>query len=150
MANTAKSDAYKHKKALQTAKLTKAQQEKLTEWHLIQEMGNALGLEPPKPIVNNPLDKRTNTRIELTPGLTVVLSVRRSLYAIPFHKAFKTHSIMRFTAVMEAEKQARSEGLEVMFLISAENEESEVGRPLYLTLAEKALARARTRAHTSA
>lgn len=109
----------------------------------MQEMSRALGIEPPKPITDNPLDRRVNTRIEITPGLTVTFSVRRSLFGVPFHKSFKTDSIMRFTAVMDAEKQARNEGLEVMFLISAENEPSELTRPYPLSIADKALARAR-------
>jgi len=148
MANTAKSDAYKKSTALKSARLTKAQTEKLAEWHMMQEMGRALGLEVPKPIVNNPLDKHINTRIEITPGLTVTFSVRRSLYDTPFHQSYKTESIMRFTAVMEAEKRAREDGLEVMFLISAENDSTDATRPYHLSIAEKALARAR--AHRTA
>lgn len=143
MANTAKSDAYKHKRAIAQQRLTKARQEQLNEWSLMKEMGEALGLDVPKPIENNPLDKRTNTRIELTPGLTVVLSVRRSLYDLPSHYVHKASSIMKFNAVMEAEKAARADGFEVICTVSADNESSYAGVPRHLSIAEQALARAR-------
>jgi len=143
MANTAKSDAYKHKKLLADKRHTKAKQEQLHEFHLMQEMGRALGIEVPKPITNNPLDRRSNTRIEITPGLTVVLSVRRALYDLPFHFPFKSSSIMKLTAVMEAEKAARAEGLQVLCTISADNDDLYSGLPRHLTIAQQALARAR-------
>jgi uncharacterized NAD-dependent epimerase/dehydratase family protein len=145
MANTAKSDAYKHKKELEHRRLTKAKQEQLSEWRLMKEMGEALGIEVPKQIENNPLDKRQNTRIALTPGLNVVLSVRRSLYDLPFHFNFRSKSIMKMTAVMEAEKAARAEGLQILCTISADNEEAYAGMPRHLSLAEQALASARAR-----
>ena len=165
MANTAKSDAYKHKTAVRSTQLTKAQAEKLRDWQMMQEMGKALGLEVPKPITNNPLDKRVNTRIELTPGLTVTLSVRRGLYDVPVLFKHPSSSFIRFLAVMEAEKAARAQGFEVRFVISAVNEDGEEAvavqhtprpdiqkpaplvsaQPYYLSLAEKALAQARAR-----
>jgi len=165
MANTAKSDAYKHKSAVRSTQLTKAQTEKLRDWQMMQEMGRALGIEVPKPITNNPLDRRVNTRIELTPGLTVTLSVRRSLYDIPFQYVHPSSSFIRFLAIMEAEKAARAEGLEVRFVISATNEDGEEAvsvkhaprpdiqkpaplvsaQPYHISLAEKALASARSR-----
>lgn len=165
MANTAKSDAYKHKKAIQSARLTKAHSEKLHEWHLMKEMGKALGLEVPKPITNNPLDRRVNTRIELTPGLTVILSVRKSLYDTPFQFRYTSSSFIRFLAVMEAEKAARAQKLEVRFTIDVINEDGETAvavehrpspqiqkpeplvsaQPYHVSLAEKALASARAR-----
>lgn len=165
MANTAKSDAYKKKQQLQSARLTKAQSEKLHEWHLMQEMGRALGLEVPKPITNNPLDKRVNTRIELTPGLTVILSVRKSMYDTPFQFRYTSSSFIRFLAVMEAEKAARAEKLEVRFTIDVINEDGDTAvavdhkaepniqkpkplvsaQPYHMSLVERALASARSR-----
>lgn len=165
MANTAKSDAYKKKQQIQNARITKAQSEKLHEWSLMQEMGRALGLEVPKPITNNPLDKRVNTRIELTPGLTVILSVRKSMYDTPFQFRHTSSSFIRFLAVMEAEKAARAEKLEVRFTIDVINEDGEqavavnhkptpniqkampqvAAQPAYMSLVEKALASARSR-----
>lgn len=165
MANTAKSDAYKHKKAIQSARLTKAQSEKLQELRLMQEMGKALGIEPPKPITDNPLDKHVNTRIAVTPGLLVTLSVRRShsIYEPAFQFKFQASSIMRCLAEMEAKKAAQAEGLVVRFVISATSPDEEkkaitsrapVGRPrkqppinmempLHMSIAEQALAHAR-------
>lgn len=165
MANTAKSDAYKHKSAVRSTQLTKAQTEKLRDWHMMQEMGKALGLEVPKQITSNPLDKHTNTRIDLTPGLTVILSVRRSLYDTPFQFKHESTSFIRFLAVMEAEKAARAQKLEVRFTISVTNEDGNEAvpvavsprpdiqkptplisaQPYHLALAEKALAQARAR-----
>lgn len=165
MANTAKSDAYKHKSAIRSTQLTKAQTEKLRDWQMMQEMGKALGLEVPKPITNNPLDKHTNTRIDLTPGLTVILSVRRSLYDTPFQFVHKSSSFIRFLAVMEAEKAARAQKLEIRFTISATTEDGNeavpvtarprpdiqqptpqiTAQPYHLALVEKALAQARAR-----
>lgn len=164
MANTAKSDAYKHKKALESARLTKAQTEKLHEWQLMQEMGKALGIDPPKPITDNPLDKHVNTRIAVTPGLLVTLSVRRShsIYEPAFQFKFQARSIMRCLAEMEAKKAATDAGLVVRFVISATSPDEEkkavlsrrpIGRPkhkpdpmdmpLHLSIAEQALAHAR-------
>jgi hypothetical protein len=145
MANTAKSDAYKHAKELKTRRLTKAKQEQLHEWHLMKEMGDALGLDVPKPITNNPLDKRQNTRIAITPGLTVTLSVRRETYDLPSHFIFESKSMMRFTAVMDAEKAARAEGFQVLCCISAESEPKHTEQPLHLSIARRALSEARSR-----
>lgn len=165
MANTAKSDAYKKKSLLKDAQLTKAQTEKLKEWHLMQEMGKALGIEVPKPVADNPLDKRVNTRINRTPGLIVVLSVQRSLYDTPFQFRYEASSILRFNAEMEAKKAARAEGLTVRFVISISNEDGEPAfavnhaprpdiqkpcplvsaQPYHLSIVEKALAQARAR-----
>ena len=165
MANTAKSDAYKKKSALRSAQHTKARTEQLHEWQLMKEMGKALGLEVPKPITDNPLDKHTNTRIQLTPGLLVILSVRRSTYDPPFQFAYRSNSIMRFTSEIDAKKAARDAGLEVRFVISVSNADGneaiaaptrprpDIQKPMpvisatpyYVSLAENALAQARAR-----